>query len=166
MNKGSWIKLIFYGWDYNKYWYIREKIYSKQSWKISKKLYTFILKWINLRNSADINFGYTKDNNFATPPILDHGIRGIVVASEAKIGINCYISHQVTIGRSKGKCPTIGNNVYIGPGAKIFGGIKIGDNVRIGANCVVFEDIPNNATVVLQKPRIIVKDVDYKYSIF
>ena len=35
--------------------------------------------------------------------------------------------------------------------------------MRIGANCVVFEDVPDNATVVLPKPRVIIKDKDYKY---
>jgi serine O-acetyltransferase len=58
----------------------------------------------------------------------------------------------VTIGQSnRGKrkgCPTIGNEVYIGPGAKIFGNIKIGNNVAIGANSVVTRDIPDNAVVV------------------
>ena len=61
-------------------------------------------------------------------------------------------------------CPTIGDNVYIDPGAKIFGDIKIGNNVRIGAYCVVFEDIPDNATVVLLTPRVLIKPVDYRYS--
>lgn len=45
----------------------------------------------------------------------------------------------------------IGSNAYIAPG------VRIGNNVKIGANCVVVEDIPDNATVVLQKPRIILK---------
>ncbi len=35
--------------------------------------------------------------------------------------------------------------------------LNIGDNVRVGANCVVVENIPNNSTVVLPKPRIIVR---------
>lgn len=65
------------------------------------------------------------------------------------------IFHQVTIGRSRGKAPVIGDNVFIGPGAKIFGGIRVGNNVKIGANCVVFQDVPDNSTVVLGKPRII-----------
>ena len=43
--------------------------------------------------------------------------------------------------------------------------IKVGDNVRIGANCVVFEDIPDNATVVLTKPRVIIKPPDYTYFV-
>lgn len=64
-----------------------------------------------------------------------------------------------------GGAPTIGDNVYIGPGAKIFGAIHIGNNVRIGANCVVFEDVPDNATVVLPKPRIIIKSSDYQYYV-
>lgn len=78
---------------------------------------------------------------------------------------NCFLSHQVTIGRNRGGAPVIGDNVYIGPGAKIFGAIHIGNNVRIGANCVVFEDVPDNATVVLPKPGVIIKDKDYKYYV-
>mgnify|MGYP002474981674 CR=1 FL=1 len=43
-----------------------------------------------------------------------------------------------------------------GAGAKVLPGISIGNNVKVGANCVVIEDIPDNATVVLPRPRIIV----------
>lgn len=42
----------------------------------------------------------------------------------------------------------IGNNVYIGAGAKILGNITIGNNVKIGANTVVTKDIPDGVTVV------------------
>ena len=56
------------------------------------------------------------------------------------------------------KAPVIGDNVVIYPGAKITGDIVIGDNSVIGTNCVVFEDVPNNSLVVLEKPRIILKD--------
>ena len=84
---------------------------------------------------------------------------GIVVNSKATIGNNCNISHCVTIGQSnRGKnkgYPTIGNNVYIGPGAKIIGSINIGNNVAIGANCVVTKDIPDNAVVVGIPAKII-----------
>lgn len=44
--------------------------------------------------------------------------------------------------------PTIGNNVIIGAGAKIIGGIKVGDNVVIGANAVCTKDVSDNITVV------------------
>lgn len=77
---------------------------------------------------------------------------GIFVSSEAKIGKNVNISQDVTIGVSgrgeKRGSPIIGDNVYIAPGAKLFGKIKIGNNVKIGANAVVYKDIPDNATVV------------------
>lgn len=77
---------------------------------------------------------------------------GIVVNEQSIIGENCNISQGVTLGQvnrggSKG-FPMLGNNVYIGPGAKIIGSIKIGDNVAIGANCVVTKDIPDNSVVV------------------
>lgn len=57
-----------------------------------------------------------------------------------------------------GGAPQIGNNVFIGAGAKLIGKIKIGNNVKIGAGCVVVTDIPDNATVVMHKPRIIIKE--------
>lgn len=60
-----------------------------------------------------------------------------IVSSSARIGENCRIHACVNIGHSDGNAPKIGNNVYIGPGAKIFGDIEIGDGVAIGANSVV-----------------------------
>lgn len=46
----------------------------------------------------------------------------------------------------------------IGAGAKILPNCKIGSQVKIGANCVVVEDIPDNATVVMPKPRVILNN--------
>jgi serine O-acetyltransferase len=83
----------------------------------------------------------------------------IIVSENSKIGKNCNISQGVTLGQvNRGKkigCPTIGDNVYIGPGAKIVGAVKIGNNVAIGANCVVLEDVPDHAVVVGVPGRII-----------
>ena len=77
---------------------------------------------------------------------------GIVISVKANIGKNCNISHEVTIGvTNRGDrqgCPKIGDNVYIGPGAKIIGNICIGNGAAIGANCVVTHDVPDNAVVV------------------
>jgi serine O-acetyltransferase len=79
---------------------------------------------------------------------------GISISHAAVIGKNLRISQQVTIGVSgegeKRGCPVIGDDVYIGPGAKIFGKITIGNNVKIGANAVIHKDIPDNAVVVLE----------------
>ena len=77
---------------------------------------------------------------------------GITIASDAIIGKNVNISQLVTIGESgqgdKAGAPTIGNDVYIGAGAKVIGKIKVGNNVKIGANAVIYKDIPENAVVV------------------
>jgi len=84
---------------------------------------------------------------------------GIVVNDFAVIGKNCNLSQGVTIGQTnRGKrkgTPSLGDNVYIGPGAKIIGGIRVGNNVAIGANCVVLEDVPDNAVVVGVPGRIV-----------
>lgn len=78
---------------------------------------------------------------------------GITIAPAAVIGENCNISQQVVIGVSgqgkKAGVPRIGNNVFVGPGAKLFGAISVGDNAKIGANAVVHKDVPDNAIVVM-----------------
>lgn len=77
---------------------------------------------------------------------------GIVVNQNAIIGKNCNLSHQVTLGKANRGAhqgyPVIGDNVYIGPGAKLIGNVRIGNNVAIGANCVVTKDAPDNSVVV------------------
>jgi serine O-acetyltransferase len=92
---------------------------------------------------------------------------GIVVYPLCRIGKNCNISHGVTLGianRGKNKgYPTIGDNVYIGPGAKIIGSVRVGNQAAIGANCVVTQDVPDCAVVVGIPGKVISYDgsVDY-----
>lgn len=96
-----------------------------------------------------------------TMPIFPHGITGVFISQGAKIGKGVVIFHQVTIGSNTIKdsksfgAPVIGDNVYIGCGAKVIGNIVVGNGARIGANCVCFKDIPENSTVVLGEVRII-----------
>lgn len=73
---------------------------------------------------------------------------GTVIAAE-EIGENCSIIASVTIGmRNEWAFPRIGNNVFIGAGARVLGDIHVGDNAVIGANAVVIKDVPAGATVV------------------
>lgn len=78
---------------------------------------------------------------------IQHGFSTIISAK--RIGRNCWINQQVTIGYADDTAtPTIGDGVRITAGAKVFGDITIGDNAKIGANAVVFKDVPPNCTVV------------------
>lgn len=105
-----------------------------------------------------------KDCDIADDISFPH-FSGIHIACAAKIGKGCTIHQNVTIGSNylegtkKPGAPVIGNNVYIGANCCIVGGVRIADNVKIGAGCVVVDDIPEGAIVVMNKPRIILKDV-------
>ncbi len=71
---------------------------------------------------------------------------GIVIHPYAKIGVNCLIFQQVTIGARNGPgVPEIADHVDIGAGAKILGPVKIGAHARIGANAVIIEDVESGA---------------------
>jgi serine O-acetyltransferase len=73
---------------------------------------------------------------------------GLVINRLVRGGENIYVEHQVTIGADRGTSPVLGNNIFIGAGAKIIGPVTIGDGARIGANAVVVKDVPAYATVV------------------
>jgi serine O-acetyltransferase len=79
---------------------------------------------------------------------------GIVINPGAKIGVNCLIFQQVTIGASRRGLPTIGGHVDIGAGAKIIGPITIGNHVIIGANAVVVFDVPDGGVVMAPAAQI------------
>ena len=93
-----------------------------------------------------VRLGVTIPKNVFGPGLcLVH--RGTVVVNPAaKVGANCRIHPSTSIGDYNG-VPTLGDNVYIGPGAKLYGAITIGDNVAIGANAVVNSSFPSNCTV-------------------
>lgn len=84
----------------------------------------------------------------------------IVVNSNARVGANCRLHVCVNIGASGGKpeAPQIGNNVYIGPGAKIFGGIDIADGVAIGANAVVNRSVETSNVTAAGVPAKVISD--------
>ncbi len=78
---------------------------------------------------------------------IPHPIGTTVFAK--RIGRNCSIISSVTIGmRNEWAFPQIGDNVFIGAGARVLGDIRIGNDVVIGANAVVIHDVPDGATVV------------------
>ena len=94
----------------------------------------------------------------------------IFVNDSVVIGENCNLSQGVTLGlggrNEKRGSPSIGDRVFIGPGAKIFGKITIGDDVAIGANAVVTKDLPNNAVAVGIPAKVINYNGSKDYIVF
>lgn len=91
------------------------------------------------------------------PGLVVHNFGGVII--HGHLGRNCVIVQGAQlIARADGKdagWPTLGDNVYVGSGAKLLGGIHIGDNVRIGANAVVMTDVPAGAVVMPPESRVI-----------
>lgn len=143
-----------------KYWKMKFAIQNNEVSNLKKYYYLYKMKKMEGFNNASLGNRINGGSYFEEKPFLPHGIKGIFITDSSKRGKNCTILHQVTIGLKdfKGtKGPIIGDNVFIGAGAKIIGPITIGNNVRIGANAVICEDIPDNTTVVPQKSRIITR---------
>ncbi|MFJ7509358.1 serine O-acetyltransferase [Peribacillus simplex] len=154
--------------------------FAKLFWKLKalcNKVNNPLLKrvLIQIYNSLlDLKGSYIGHTSiFKGIPMFPHGVNSIFITGGANIGSNCVIFQQVTIGSNSlpdsktNGSPTIGDNCYIGAGAKIIGNVTIGENVRIGANCVVFTDVPSNSVVVLPPPRVIQKEheIDNKYYV-
>lgn len=96
---------------------------------------------------------YLFKNDISCRAKIGHGLRivhvvDIVIPAEAVLGKNCVILNGVSIG-SKGvgqtEVPVLGDNVYIGSGSKIIGGISVGNNVTIGALTLCNKSIPDNS---------------------
>jgi serine O-acetyltransferase len=119
-----------------------------------RQMTVLLLHRYSIRFGIDIS----RDTRIGSGLYIGH-FGGIVVNAAVVIGDNCNLSQGVTLGQvNRGPnagCPIIGNDVYIGPGAKIMGRIHIGDRAAIGANAVVVEDVPPNVAVGGVPARVI-----------
>ncbi|MBW8383251.1 MAG: serine acetyltransferase [Youngiibacter sp.] len=80
---------------------------------------------------------------------FSHSGLGVVIVQSAVIGKNVKIMQNVTVGGRNGTgSPIIGDNVFIGAGASILGGVRVGNGAVIGSNAVVIQDVPDNAIAV------------------
>lgn len=84
---------------------------------------------------------------------------GVVINGGVKGGRNVVIESGVVVGAARNglpvEVPQLGDDVFIGAGAKVLGGVRVGNNVRIGANAVVVKDVPDDVTVVGVPARVI-----------
>ena len=113
--------------------------------------YKFFIEWI-------IGFELPCSTIVGKGLLVHHGV-ATVVNSKAVIGNYCCLLHQVTIGTigdgDSAETPVIGDNVIIGVGAKVLGGVHVGDGARIGAATLVLKDVPAGAVVVGNPMRLI-----------
>ena len=110
-----------------------------------------------LFNKLNVWFGgcvIGRGADFGPGLVLIHS-NGVVINTSVRGGENVFIEHQVTIGAEKGEAPVLGDNVFIGAGAKIVGSVRIGSDVKIGANAVVTKDLPDGATAVGVPARVV-----------
>ena len=89
---------------------------------------------------------------------IDHGM-GVVIGETAVVGNRCLLYQGVTLGgtgkQSGQRHPVLGENVVVGAGAKVLGGISVGANTRIGAGSVLLRDVDADCTVVGVPGRVI-----------
>jgi serine O-acetyltransferase len=111
---------------------------------LSSKIYTLLNPFISSFYGAELPRRATIGRRLWLP----HPV-GVVVSNKARIGDDCVITQNVTIGdvptgrkRVPPYAPTLGNGVRVSPGAAIVGGVSIGEGARIGPNAVVMTDVP------------------------
>lgn len=130
-------------------------IYYKHCPSVVKRL---LLMPVNFANKLFVGLLFNVEIPFGAH--IGGGLRirhphSIIINPHCTIGENCTIFHEVTIGTNEHSgrniAATIGDNVYIGCGAKIIGDIIIEDDAKIGANAVVTKHIPKNSTVICRQ---------------
>lgn len=146
----SLVKILVRRGSYRYNFWMRTCQFTQSNRLLRYSIYPFaryILHRLTHKYGISIHF----NTNIGSGFYIGH-FGGIVVNDKSTIGKNCNISHGVTLGQSnRGKnkgYPILGDNIYIGPGAKIIGAVRIGNNVAIGANCVVTKDVPDSSVVV------------------
>lgn len=122
-----------------------------------------------LQKLCIICWGIYIDEGARIGPGLYIGHFGGVILGPIEVGRDCNIAHQVTIGRrvdSVPGTPVIGDRVWIGVGAVIFGNVRIGDGVTIGPYTVVSRSLSAKLMVIGNPMRVLRKDYDNTEIIF
>jgi serine O-acetyltransferase len=108
----------------------------------------------NKMNAVFCNCIIGRGAEFGPGLVLIHST-GIVINARVRAGRNVHIEHQVTIGAERRASPVIGDDVFIGAGAKLIGAVTVGEGARIGANAVVVQDVAAHTTVVGIPARVV-----------
>lgn len=121
--------------------------------------YHFIMSlyYLHRLNKLSYKTGFQIPPNVCGPGLNIYHFGPIIINTFTQIGKNVTLYPGVLMGWKKagGPCPIIGDNVFIGSGAKIIGGVHIGNNVTIGQNCVVVKDIADGKTIMSTEGRFV-----------
>jgi serine O-acetyltransferase len=125
-----------------------------------------LMQWARRARLVPLEIAFNKVNAILGNCIIGRGAEfgpglvlihatGVVINGRVRFGANARIEHQVTVGAERGASPVIGDDVFIGAGAKVIGAVMVGDGARIGANAVVVHDVPAHSTVVGIPARVV-----------
>lgn len=127
---------------------------------VFSKAYYIFLKL--LFKNLSLKLGFSIPENVFGPGLAIAHYGTIVVHRNAKVGANCRIHPSTCIGSSGGsdKAPKLGDNIYIAPGAKIYGDISLANNISIAANAAVSSSFLEESIMIGGIPAKRVKAID------
>lgn len=128
-------------------------LYRLMQWSHRYRLVPLAMVF-NKLNAVCCNCIIGRGAEFGPGFVLIHST-GVVINGRVRGGENVFVEHQVTVGAERRQSPVLGNDVFLGAGAKVLGDIQLGDGVRVGANAVVIDDVPAQATVVGIPARVV-----------
>ena len=125
---------------------LRKTEYFTNVYREKKYLICHYFWYRFLFHKYSVKLGFSIPINVFGPGLSIAHYGTIVVSEAAKVGKNCRLHEGVTIGATNGsaKAPQIGDNVFLGTGAKIIGDITLANDIAIGANAVVVKSIPES----------------------
>lgn len=149
-------------------------VYRYGAWvnrAIRFRLFRYPFKFAHyiLQKLCIVCWGIYIDDGARIGPGLYIGHFGGIIIGPVEIGRDCNIAHQVTMGqRADGVAgvPIIGNKVWVGVGAVIFGNVRVGDGATIGPYTVVSRSLPPKVLVMGNPMRVVRKDYDNTSSIY
>lgn len=129
---------------------------------VIRQLMIFIYLVINTICLAITGIHVQRESDIG-PGLVIHNSNCIFILA-TRIGHSCTVNQGVSVASVRGTgWPTLGNNVYLGAGCKVMGGVTIGDNVVVSANSLVVTDVPSNCTVMGVPARIISRETVSPY---
>ncbi|PNW26364.1 serine O-acetyltransferase [Formosa algae] len=146
-------------WKFQKTLRTLEYYHNCKNKGLNKIVYTYLrFKFKNI----SLKLGFSIPINVFGPGLAIVHYGTIVINSNTTVGKNCRIHACTNIGASGGskKAPKLGDNIYIAPGAKIYGDIEIANNIAIGANAVVNKSFTEDSMMVAGNPAKAIKKID------